>query len=210
MHRFKTIAIISAVGHTFLFQHAGSGAFAWLKPPDSHFLEISDWNIDPMVVKLAATALARNFTIKQVAFEPADFSTWDYSLLRRAALDLNGDPNIDAYLLILRDRRADDLTYSAASLNGLGMLRQDGDARKFAVFASYRVVLVDALTGETVASRAVRLTDGTTPTLAADRTLWPKTQNDLTPAQTAAISADAQRLVRETLLPALAQMGLTR
>ncbi|MGO8714166.1 MAG: hypothetical protein ACLQUZ_19285 [Rhizomicrobium sp.] len=210
LRHIRTVAVISAVGHSFLFQHVSNKAFEWLGPPDSHFLEISDWALDPLVTREVTAALAKHFAIKPVVFEPADFSSWDYSLLRRDTLDLNVDPAIDAYVLILRDWRADEIGDSVHALGGLGLYRRDGGPAKYGVFASYRIVVVDAITGDTIASRAALLRDGALPWLPADPSLWPKTQNDLTDAQRATLQAEETKLIEATLLRTLAQMNLAR
>lgn len=210
LHRIKTVAVISALGGSFLFQHVRAGAFEWLGPPDSHFLEISDWNLDAEIEIETTRALATRFVVKPIFFEPADFSTWSYGLLKRNTLALNGDPAIDAYVLILRDWRPDDIGHSVHALGGLGLYRRDGAKMKFGVFASYRVVVVDALTGRTLASRPALLPSGALPWLPAAARLWPKTQNDLTPAQRDVLASDEMRLIDKTLLATLAKIGLTR
>jgi len=208
----KTVAVISALGNTFLFERVPDKTFAWLGPPDSHFLEISDWRIDPSIEKTVSTALAGRFTVKPIVFRPADFSTWDYSNLKSAALGLNGDPAIDAYVLILRDWRPDAIGYSVHWLGGLGLYRKDrmNGHPKVGVFASYRIVVVDALTGDTIASRPALLPNDKLPWLPVGPTLWPKTPNDMTNAQRAELSTAETKLIEATLLPTLAAMRLAR
>jgi len=208
----KTVAVISALGDTFLFERISAKDFEWLGPPDSHFLEISDWAIDPAVTQTVSAALAKRFTVKPIVFRPADFSTWDYSNLKTATLGLNGDPAIDAYVLILRDWRPDEIGYSVHWLGGLGLYRKERPSGrpKTGVFASYRIVVVDALTGDTIISRAAQLPNNALPWLPEDAALWPKTQNDLTDAQRATLSAAETKLIDATLLRTLVQMNLTR
>jgi hypothetical protein len=212
-HRtIKTVAVISALGHTFLFERVPSNDFEWLGPPDSHFLEISDWAIDPAAARTVTAALAKRFTVKPIVFRPADFSTWDYANLKSAALNLNGDPAIDAYVLILRDWRPDEIGYGVHGLGGLGLYRKDR-ARghpKLGVFASYRIVVVDALTGDTIASRAALLPNNALPWLPEDASLWPKTPNALTDTQRAALAVAETKLIDATLQRTLVQMNLTR
>lgn len=209
LRAIKTVAVIPALGNTFAFQHPPQGKFAWLHPPDSHFLEISDWSLDPMIAKVVTAALAKRFTVKPVVFRPADFSTWDYSNLKHASLDLNGDPAIDAYVFILRDWRPDEIDYSGHALGGLGLYRNDRPT-KVGVFASYRIVVVDALTGDTIASRAALLPSGRLPWLPVSAALWPVTPNALTDAQRATLDAAETKLIDGTLLRTLLQMNLTR
>jgi hypothetical protein len=206
----KTVAVISALGNTFLFERVPAKDFEWLGPPDSHFLETSDWALDPSVTRAVTAALAKRFTVKPIVFRPADFSTWDYSNLKNAALNLNGDPAIDAYVLILRDWRPDEIGYSVHWLGGLGFYRKDRPSGhpKLGVFASYRIVVVDALTGDTIASRAALLPNNAQPWLPEDAALWPKTPNDLTDVQRTALSAAETKLIDATLLPTLSAMRL--
>lgn len=210
LKHIKTVAIISAIGRSFLFQHVRDAPFEWLGPPDSHFLEISDWALDPLIMRDVTAALTSHFAIKPVAFEPANFSTWDVSLLRRDTLDLNADPAIDAYVMILRDWRGDEIGHSVHALGGLGLYRRDGRKPKYAVFASYRIVVVDANTGTVIASRAALTRDGHLPLLIADPKLWPQTPNDLSDAQRAILEADVTALIAATLPQTLARMNLAR
>jgi hypothetical protein len=212
LRNIRTVAVISALGNSFVFEHVPATPFAPLAPPDSKFLEVSDWALDPLIMKEVSAALAKRFTVKQIVFRPADFSTWDNSLLKEAALDLNGDPAIDAYVLILRDWHWDEIGYGTHALGGLGFYRKDrpGWPSRYGVFASYRIVVVDALTGDTLASREALLPNKSLPWLPADAALWPKTPNDLTEAQRATLLADERKLVDATLLRTLIQMNLTR
>lgn len=211
-HRIRTVAVIAALGDTFAFEHVRNDTLGWLKPADAHFLEISDWALDAGVAKVASAALAKSFTVKTVAFDPADFSSWDYSLLRQDALDLNGDPAIDAYVFILRDWRPDTIGHSVHALGGLGLYRQDRDGRppRCAVFASYRIVVVDALTGAVIAARAADLPHNEMPWLPVDPTLWPKTPNDMTDSQRAILQAAETKLIQATLLSTLEALDLAR
>ena len=210
LRHIKTIAVISALGNTFCFSMSGDTSIEYLGPPDSHFLEISDWKLDALVARDVTAALAKHFTIKPVTFETANFSSWNDTLLRRASLDLNGDPAIDAYVLILRDWHWDEIGYSVHDLGGLGLYRRDGVHPKIGIFASYRVVIVDALTGDTIASRAATLGNGALPWLAVAPALWPQTQDDLTDGQRATLLADETKLIEATLLPTLARLNLAR
>jgi hypothetical protein len=207
----KTVGVISAVGQTFLFQHIRDARFEWFGPPDSHFLEISDWALDSLVTREVTTALAKRFAIKPVFYDPADFSAWDDGLLRHHTLDLNVDPAIDAYVLILRDWRRDEIGHSVHDLGGLGVYRRDeAKGVKLGLFASYRIAVVDALTGKTIASRAALFPDGALPWMPIAPALWPATQNDLTDKQSALLTADETKLIEATLLPTLSAMNLTR
>jgi hypothetical protein len=210
LRRIHTVAVISALGSTFLFQHVRNTQLEWLGPPDSHYLEISDWALDQKIARDVTAALEKRFVVKPIAFESANFSSWNERLLRQASLDLNGDPAIDAYVLVLRDWHYDLIGHSVHELCGLGLYRRDGNAARYGVFAGYRVVVVDALTGDIIASREALTRDGKLPWAPVDPALWPKTQNDLTPAQRATLVADETGLLDATLVQTLQQLNLVR
>jgi hypothetical protein len=210
LRHIRTVAVISALGNSFQFERVPDSAFEWLHAPDARFLETSDWQIDPLVTKALTEYLSKRFKVEPVAYKPADFATWNALLLRRATLDLNGDPGIDAYVIVLRDWRHDEIGDSVHRLGGLGLYRRDGRKPKYGVYACYRIVVVDALTGAVFASRAAVTPDGALPWLPADAALWPKTPNDLSEAQRSILAADEKKLVGATLLPTLIQMNLTR
>ena len=210
LRHIRTVAVISSLGNSFQFERVPDSAFEWLHAPDSRFLETSDWQIDPLVAKTLRENLSKRFKVEAIAYKPADFATWNAALLRRATLDLNGDPGIDAYVIVLRDWRRDEIGDSVHRLGGLGLYRRDGRKSKYGIYACYRIVVVDALTGAMLASRAAVQPDGAMPWLPADAALWPKTPNDLSDAQRSALAADEKKLIGATLLRTLIQMNLTR
>jgi len=209
--RIRTVAIISAVGESFAFERVRPSIFEWFAPPDTRYLEISDWKIDDDVTREVTALLSKRVTIKKVFFERADFGTWNYAMLRQNIFKLNGDPGIDAYILILRDWHYDAIGHSVHDLQGFGLYRRDlasGESPE-GLFASYRIVVIDANTGAIFASRAAEMPDGSLPWLQTPTSLWPKTPNDLTDAQQKRLSADLAVLVEKTLPRTLAGMKLT-
>jgi len=210
LRHIHTVAVIPALGATFLFQHVRDTPFEWLGPPDSHFLEISDWGMDARIGRTVTDALGTRFAVKPVAFASANFSGWNDDILKRSTLDLNVDPAIDAYVLILRDWCPDTVGYSVHALGGLGLYRRDGNSPRYGVFACYRVVVVDALTGDIVASRAAKTAAGELPWISADPSMWPKTSNDLSAAQRVALANVETGLIDDTLLKTLQQTNLVR
>ena len=67
-------------------------------------------------------AAAEAFTVKNVVFQRADFATWNYSISAQNIFNLNGDPDIDAYVLILRDWHNDEIGYSVQSCTASGSI----------------------------------------------------------------------------------------
>ena len=180
--RIRTVAIISAVGESFAFERVRPSTFEWFAPPDTHYLEISDWKIDDDVTRQVAALLPKRVAVKKVFFQRADFGTWNYAILRQNIFKLNGDPGIDAYILILRDWHYDAIGHSVHDLQGLGLYRRDlppGDGPE-GLYASYRIVVIDANTGAIFASRTAQMPDGSLPWTQTPPSFWPKTPNDLT------------------------------
>ena len=212
LRHIRTVAVVSAVGSSFLFEHVRDTQFEWMGPPDSRFLEISDWGIDAQITRDVTRALVTRFTVRPIAFTPANFSSLNDDLLKHASLDLNGDPAIDAYVFVLRDWHWDEIGHSVHDVGGLGIYRRDrtGGPPRLGVFACYRIVVVDALTGDIIASRAALLRDGDLPWIAVDASLWPKTPNDLNDVEKATLATDESRLVDETLGLTLEKMNLAR
>jgi hypothetical protein len=202
----KTIAIISAIGESFMFEHVAASPLEWLGPPGTSFLEIGDWGLDARVAREAKQALSKKFAVEPVGFEEADFDTWTWPTLLQHIDELHGH-DIDAYVVILRDWRDDAIGGTAHQIAGLGLYRRDtGDRQRIGVFACYRIAVIDAHHDSVLASRRIFTADGKLPWLPIAPALWPETQNDLTAAQTAILQSDTRALIDDTLTPALDEM----
>ncbi len=206
LRHIRNVAVISDMGGTLQFEQVEAGR--WLKPANAAFLAIADWGLDADAARTVTAALSKEFSVLPITFDPAVFSTWNDTLLRRATLDLNGDPAIDAYVLILRDWSTDRIFYTGHDVGGLGVLHEAGGPT--ALYASYRILLVDALSGNILASRAARLPQERLPAIASADALWPQRTNDLTPSQAVAIREDLRRLIDATLIPTLKKLHLAQ
>jgi hypothetical protein len=202
--KIKTVAIISAIGETFMFEHVRATPFEWAGSPDTSFFEISDWGVDDLVNREATSVLSKRFSVKPVKYEEADFDTWTWASLLRTirALPLPED-DIDAYVLILRDWRPDEIGHSVHQVAGLGLYRRDGRA---GTFAAYRIVVVDAHTYEVLASREALSSEGRLPWTPTGPSLWPKTQNDVTDAQKTTLQSGLNALIEMTLVSTLKRL----
>jgi hypothetical protein len=200
--RIKTVAIISAVGESFMFEHVRAAPFEWIGAPDTSFLEISDWGMDDLVSREATMVLSKRFAVKPVKYEEADFDTWTWASLPRTIRELPlPEDDIDAYVLILRDWHPDEIGHSVHQIAGLGLYKRD--LAGLGVYAAYRIVVVDAHTYEVIASRRALTTDGRLPWGPTGPSLWPKTQNDVTDAQKTTLQAGLNALIDHTLAPTL-------
>jgi len=207
----KSIGIIAALGDTCMFERVPPSRFEWIAPPEASFLEISDWGIDDSITRAIAAKLGAHHAVQAIAIEHQNFDTWTYSSLMRHIRELPvPETPVDAYLVVLRDWRGDEIGRSDHQLGGLGLYRRDyhnGNPRVGA-FISWRLVLLEADSGTIIASRAALLPNGALPRLAATQALWPPTQNDLSDAQRRELQADFKKLIDASLPPTLRQIGL--
>ena len=209
--QIHSIGIIAAVGDTCMFEHVSNRTFQWIGAPEASFLEISDWGIDDEVTKTIAAALAPAYRTQSIAIEHQDFDTWTYDSLRRRIRELPvPETPVDAYLLILRNWRGDDIGGSVHQLGGLGFYRRDfsGGSKRYGVFASYRLMLLEPQRGGIIASRAALQPNGRLPWLPISPALWPRTQNYLSVAQRETLHHDFLHLLDTTLPTALRKLGL--
>jgi len=202
----RSIGIIAALGDTCMFEDVPDVAFEWIKPPKAHFLEISDWGIDDEVTNTITKQLSPRYKVQSIAIEHQDFDAWTYESLARRIRELPiPETPVDAYLLVLRDWRHDAIGNTDHQLGGLGLYRRDrrGGADRFGVYVSYRLVLLNAINGNLIASHPALSPDGRLPWLRAAPSLWPPNTNDPTDAQKHELQADFLRLIDATLPPTL-------
>lgn len=201
----RSVAVISAIGETFMFEHVRDRAFEWFGPPDASFLEVSDWGIDDLVVRDATAFLSRRFKVVAAKYQEADFDTWTPFNLTRHIRELPlPDDTVDAYILILRDWRADEIGCSVHDIGGLGLYRRDGSGgAKVGVYAAWRVVIVDAHSDEILASQPAVLAGGRLPWLPAAELVSPNTQNDLSDGEKSILQAGVKTLLQRTFVPTL-------
>jgi hypothetical protein len=207
----KSIGVIAAVGDTCMFEHVTVAPFQWIGPPRASFLEISDWGIDDAVATAIAALLAPPYNVQTIAIEHQDFDTWTYDTLSRRVRELPvPETAVDAYLLVLRDWNGDAIGGSLHQLGGLGLYRRDlpHGGKRVAVFASYRLVLMEPEHGGIIASRAALLPDRRLPLLPVSSSLWPRTQNELSGSQRETLRRDLLQLLDTTLPSTLRSLGL--
>ncbi|MGH6888794.1 MAG: hypothetical protein ACREHF_06315 [Rhizomicrobium sp.] len=194
-----------------MFERVPNRPFEWIAPPQASFLEISDWGLDDAITRKIADLLGSRVRVQAIDISQQDFETWTYASLDRHIRELPlPETAVDAYLLVLRDWRGDEIGRSNHHVGGLGLYRRDlsGGRERLGVFASYRLLLVNPDTGEVIVEAPALLSDGHLPWLPAARSLWPRTQNDLTAARRHTLNEDFMKLIDETLPAALRKLGL--
>lgn len=211
-HRaIRSIGIIAALGDTCMFEHVRDGNFAWIAPPQASFLEISDWGIDDAVTSRIATLLGADVAVQPIAIAHQDFDTWSDASIGRHIRELPiPETPVDAYLLVLRDWRPDAIGGSDDALGGLGLYRRDFNQgrERLGVFASWRLVLADPDRGGIIASVPALLPKGRLPWLPAPRTLWPRTQNDISEIERRQLRSNFLQLIDRSLPGTLEKIGL--
>lgn len=194
-----------------MFEHVSDKPFEWIGPPQAGFLEISDWGIDEAVTGVITANVGTGYRLQSIAIERQDFDTWTYKSLGRRIRELPmPETPVDAYLLVLRDWRSDDIGHSSHAIAGLGLYRRDLPNRgeRTGVFASYRLVLMEPDRGRVIASRAALLPDGHLPWLPVSSVHWIPSQDDLTAAQREMLHRDFQQLIEASLPGTLHSLGL--
>jgi hypothetical protein len=208
----RSIGIIAALGDTCMFERIPETNLRWIEPPKASFLEISDWGIDEEITNTITKQLEAHYKIQSIAIEHQDFDAWTYDTLARHIRELPiPETPVDAYLLVLRDWRNDVIGNTDDQLGGLGLYRRDrwGGVNRLGVYASYRMVLLDATNGNLIASRPALLSDGHLPWLRAVPSLWPSNTNDLTDAQKHELRSDFLQLIDTVLPHTLRQLHIT-
>ncbi|MGH6876656.1 MAG: hypothetical protein ACREHV_04670, partial [Rhizomicrobium sp.] len=120
-----SIGIIAALGDTCMFERVPNQPFEWIAPPEASFLEISDWGIDGNVANAIAKLLGAHYRVQSIPIEHEDFDTWTYDSLARHIRELPVPITpVDAYLVVLRDWRADEIGHSDHQVAGLGLYRR--------------------------------------------------------------------------------------
>ena len=209
-HReIRSIGVIAAVGDICMFEHVTDSSLDWIRTPQATFLEISDWGLDDVITAEITKLLGAHYRLQPIAIEHQNFDTWTWNSLRRHIRELPiPEKPVDAYLLVLRNWHRDEIGGSTHPIVGLGLYHRDvkGGFERVAVFASYRLALLDPDTGNVIAERAAILPGNHIPWLPASATLWPRTQNELTKAQRQELDAEIKKLIGASLPSVLREL----
>ena len=206
----RSIGIIAALGDTCMFERIPNTPLEWIAPPMARFLEISDWGIDDEIARAITARLRPHYRVQPIAVEHQDFDSWTYDSLARNIRELAiPERPVDAYLLVLRDWRHDSIGNTNHQLGGLGLYRRDphGGRSRYAVFAAYRLVLLDPNSGVVIVSRPALATGGRLPWIPASPSLWPHDWSNPDDRQRSRLRADLISLIDATLPAALKQIG---
>ena len=174
--RIHTIGIISVLGDTLTLKDVGLMVFGNSETPES----VTAWGLDDHISKEVATWLWQRYTIKPVTYDksafadirPNIFDPLESELGKRVkALGPNG---VDAYVIVYGTYAQDWIGGTNQFLKGIGIyhhLNWNG------IYAVYSVFVIDASSGETIASGDALVPKGggfdEEPWQASDESLWP-------------------------------------
>ncbi len=211
----RNVAVVSRLGDTAVLFHAVMGVPIGAFEPERHPVVIPGFGIDARIERAAASLLAPGFNI--VALQPgvADSAsdTWERRTAGEKTRNLPPRDDIDAVLVVCRDDSLDEVGDTMLTIEGLGLYHR---FKLFgyitAAFAVYRVMLIDARTGETITDRESGMETGifepSLPVKRLDDARWPADDATLSPEQVALLRDDLTALVDESLVWTLRKMKL--
>jgi hypothetical protein len=150
-----TVGVISALGDSIDWTTVGLVVFQNQKAT----LPIADWKLDDDIVQRVSAALQPRFAVKKIATDVSALESLQVTDLLISTPDLEnfvrGLPasnGVDAYVIISKARLNDTVGGSNQNLWGLGVYRHPLMFGRglFAVYADYRVIVIDARTGKQI------------------------------------------------------------
>jgi hypothetical protein len=214
--KFHTFGIISAIGEKIALKNVALMVFG----NTDDVLGDDALKIDGDVTTLAARALPSSAVVKTVTANHDAFSTQATGWYKASEVDiesliakLNDRESVDAYIVIYPAAIEDLVFQTNQYLRGLGVYRRSGlGSGSVVAYAMYRVAVVDAHTGKTVATEWA--TNGKTgffdlklPYAEVPDSLWSETAAGLGEQQKTDVRAALMALVEPSLAGALTRLG---
>ena len=213
----RNVAVISRIGDYVVLFHAAMSVPIGTFRAEPRYLTLPDFGIDARVEKLLAASLtpALNIVPLKPGVADNDVASWDMSTVKGKISRFPPDDEIDAYIVVCNDDSLDEAGSTMLTIRGLGLYHR---FRLFgyitAAFAVYRVMLVDARTGETIRDRESGMETGflepSLPWKKLDKSRWPGDETMLSPEQQILLREDLYGLVDESLVWTLKRMKLAR
>lgn len=150
-----TVGVISALGDSIDWTTVGLVVFQ----NQQASLPISDWKLDDDIAQKVAAALKPRFTVKMIDTDVSALETLQVTVMRSVSPDLenfvrglpasNGG---DAYVIVSKAQLQDTVGGANQLLWGLGVYRHPLMFGRglFAVYADYRVIVIDARSGKQI------------------------------------------------------------
>jgi hypothetical protein len=198
-NNIHTVAVISEIGDSLTIGRVGSTAFT----NNQMSLPILEWGVDDTIRKLATEALSIRFTVKPL--DPAAIKTpLD---IEHFIQSIPPESTADAYVVISDLGWKDP--YTSSYLSGLGLYRHDPTfgflgGTHYAIYAYYRVDVIDGRTGKKIDYGTARMNDrgpafNAPPFETTDGANWADTPDAITDAQKSAIKDQLLKLIATSM-----------
>lgn len=209
----RNVAIISRLGDHAVVFHAVTSVPIGTFRPDTRTVLIPDFGIDERIEQAVAVAVAPLTVVSLAPDARAAFGTCDRRTAGDMVRKLPPRDDIDAYIAICPDESYDEVGKTMLTIRGYGLYhRWRLITYTTAVFAVYRVMVIDARTGETIVGRESGIESGflesSIPKMDVERSRWPGDSLELTPDQVLLLRDDLTRLIDESLAWTLSRMKL--
>lgn len=202
----RNIAVLSGLGEQVDLHHIEPSVPITVYTAHSRLITIPGFAIDDYVERKVTSLISARFNV--VPTRPRDYAL-DFGgagserATVRQIKALAPRDDVDAYIVIYRDERAVE---PGALLNfiGLGLYHRVSLFREITdVYAAYRLLLVDARSGETIVAREggieTGLWDSSLARKRVDNTRWPGKFAPLPPEGVTQLRDDLYRLMDESL-----------
>lgn len=209
----RSVAIISRLGDSAAIFHAVPSGPAGVFDARTKSVLIPDFRIDARIAETIAGMIKPLGVVPLSGGDNAALLHWDRETAGENIRKLPPRADIDAYIVVCPDDSFDEVGKTMLTIRGYGLYHR---WRLFtyttAVYAIYRVMLIDARTGETIADRESGIESGLFESSVAkndlDRSRWPGDAMDLTPDQLQMLKQDLVTLFDRSLHYTLGKMNL--
>jgi hypothetical protein len=195
----RNVAVVSGIGDTVVLYHAEPSIPVTVYVSDVRMLVIPDFSIDARIERLIGSLLATRFNIVTRPTVRIDFGEWDARAIGEKIRGLPKREDVDAYVIACRDERAIE-SGAFLTFSGLGLYNRESLFREITdVFAAYRIVMVDARTGEIITGREAGIETGpfesALPRKRVANARWPGDDKPLPPDQIPILRDDLYELI---------------
>ncbi len=201
----KSVAVISAIGDTITFQDIGTTVFE----NNNVAASIGAWGIDDFVSETASARLQGRYDVRRLSYDRSAFLTASRAALGDTVRSAGGTQQpVDAYVVVEKIRTGDVIGQTNQPLEGIGLYRRNFLGIKIvAVYAAYRVAVVDGHSFEVIGSAEGRVPNRGQLVFKEDKTAYQKVRRTLWAASLDAMP-DSQKIQLESTLKDLIARSL--
>ncbi len=210
----RTVAVISRLGDTILLYNTQPSVPVTVWKGDARAFAMPDFAIDARIERAIAAALTPRLTVVQLASgTTSDRSPiLDENDIPQVIAALPRRPDIDAYIVLCHDESSVEMG-AFLTTHGLVLYRRWHPFDDVTgLFAFYRMILVDARTGETIANRVggidTSIFEPSTARREIDDKFWPGKDALPSPEDVPALRDEFYKFVDESIAWTLRRMKL--